>query len=173
MSMQEGTAERPRISRRAPFVRPDPIALLERLFESYPNDTDRRAVRRFMLEGGDDMIAAALEPWLTKRRQIWRRDREANKPEVAAARQAAIQADRAAIREQLTEHIRTEARVMLLDIVMPNGKRLRDCRGTECVKMGKVHIEKGSWWIAIGQKAGKEKVGDVLSEAQVAKLKAA
>lgn len=68
--------------------------------------------------------------------------------------------------------VQQQARVMLLDIVMRNGKKLRDCRGTECLKMGKEHTDQGNWLIAIGKEAGKDLVGAVLSEAQVAKLKA-
>ena len=57
-----------------------------------------------------------------------------------------------------------EAAVKLLDLSMPNGKPLRDCTGSDCKKFG-------GWLGKIAAKVGaRQKVGSVLSEAQVRKL---
>lgn len=55
-------------------------------------------------------------------------------------------------------------RMVLLDFVLPNGKALRDSTGKDCAKAG-------GWLtkIAASIKPG-QKVGDVLSEAQVKKI---
>jgi hypothetical protein len=44
--------------------------------------------------------------------------------------------------------------VLTLDFIMPNGKRLRDCTGTEVMHYG-------NCFCAIGRKAGKRLIGDV------------
>lgn len=57
--------------------------------------------------------------------------------------------------------------VVLLDLVEPNGKKLRDCTGAEC-------RVSGGWRIKIAERIGDDGiVGDKLSEAQLAKIFAA
>lgn len=53
---------------------------------------------------------------------------------------------------------------VLLDLVMPNEKRLRDCTGAECAKFG-------GFYAKIARKVGKTKiVGEVLNEVQIRAL---
>jgi hypothetical protein len=42
----------------------------------------------------------------------------------------------AKIKEQIRERIKIAADVVLMDMIMPNKKRLRDCNGTECAAVG-------------------------------------
>jgi hypothetical protein len=39
-------------------------------------------------------------------------------------------------KQQIREHIQLAAETILLDMIMPNGKKLRDCSGTECAAIG-------------------------------------
>jgi hypothetical protein len=58
------------------------------------------------------------------------------------------------------------AKIILLDLVMPNGKKLRDCTGNECGEFG-------GWLLKIKERVGSAIVGDELSEKQLAKIFAA
>lgn len=40
------------------------------------------------------------------------------------------------IKEQIRERIKIAAGIVLMDIIMPNKKRLRDCSGAECAAVG-------------------------------------
>lgn len=54
------------------------------------------------------------------------------------------------------------AKFIVLDLTMPNGKKLRDCTGHECTKLGGL-------FATIGKRVGATKtVGDVLSEEDLA-----
>jgi hypothetical protein len=65
---------------------------------------------------------------------------------------------------KLNEHIKTQAKIILLDLMMPNGKALRDCTGIDCRKFG-------GWFGRIADKVGRKKVGDVLSEKEIRNLR--
>lgn len=54
--------------------------------------------------------------------------------------------------------------IVLLDLVLPGGKALRDATGAECEQAG-------GWYIKVGKRVGKQGiVGATLSEAQVAEI---
>jgi hypothetical protein len=56
------------------------------------------------------------------------------------------------------------AKILLLDFVLPNGKKLRDCTGSECAAAG-------GWLLKVAERVGADAiVGDKLSEVQVAKI---
>jgi hypothetical protein len=67
---------------------------------------------------------------------------------------------KAETKTKLDEHIEKRAKLILLDLLMPNGKALRDCTGTDCRKFG-------GWFSRIADRVGSKKVGDVLSEKEV------
>ncbi len=52
------------------------------------------------------------------------------------------------------------AQVLLLNLIMPNGRRMRDCSGVEMGKFGKAYER-------VAEKVGQALVGDVLSEADL------
>jgi hypothetical protein len=59
---------------------------------------------------------------------------------------------------------RKVAAIVLLDLMMPNQRALRDCTGAECAGFG-------GWFAAIARRvASDEFVGDVLDEAQLQHL---
>jgi hypothetical protein len=68
--------------------------------------------------------------------------------------------------DKLSAAVEAKARQLMLDMIMPNEKRLRDCTCEECRGMG-------GWLMAIAKKGlPKQLVGDVVSEAEVRKMAA-
>lgn len=61
-------------------------------------------------------------------------------------------------------------RILYLNEIMPNGKRMRFCSGTEMVKMGEEGAKQSAAWVKIGKKAGTKLVGQALNEGQVKKI---
>jgi hypothetical protein len=75
---------------------------------------------------------------------------------------ADVQATRAVEREVVVANIKEQ--IMLLNLEMPNGKRMRWCTGAEMEKFGGAYVR-------IGKKVGKTKmVGSELSEQQVREI---
>jgi hypothetical protein len=77
----------------------------------------------------------------------------------------AARTERERLRKAAEEAIKANAaRMILLDIILPNGKPLRDCTGKECAKVG-------GWLTKIAAKVKPhQKVGAVLSEDQVREI---
>lgn len=81
-----------------------------------------------------------------------------------SARTSAASKPAAEIKEQIVKRIEQEAKLILLDLMMPNGKTLGQCTGQDCRRMG-------GWVLKIAKAVPtKSKVSDVLSETQVRKL---
>jgi hypothetical protein len=68
----------------------------------------------------------------------------------------------------IVERIEERAQMILLDMIMPNGKALKECSGKECASLGK----RISPWLARISKAvpPSKLVGDVLSEERVRQI---
>jgi hypothetical protein len=67
-------------------------------------------------------------------------------------------------KHKIKERIVYETKLMLLELVMPNGKRLADCTGPECQSFG-------SWFAELAAQAPKDKtIGEAFSEDQVRAL---
>lgn len=84
------------------------------------------------------------------------------------AMRAAKEKTTAALSEQVTQAIEKKAQIILLDLVLANGKALRDCTGRECREMsGRM----GGWLRKISDRVKPTQiVGKVLQEADVRKL---
>lgn len=67
----------------------------------------------------------------------------------------------AAIAAVLESHIERKAKIVLLDMKMPNGKELRRCTGAECKSFG-------GWFSALGDRVGATRqVGAKMSETAI------
>jgi hypothetical protein len=87
---------------------------------------------------------------------------QASEPQRAA--QGAQAAEDREAEELVNNLIDRAARLILMDLMLPNGKPLRDCTGDECAKAG-------GWFASIaGQVKPDDIVGKVLSEEQVRTL---
>jgi len=78
----------------------------------------------------------------------------------------------AAVAAARVEEIKKRIHEQLLDMIMPNGKALRDCTGADCTRFGKKDMQRGRWLLRLGDEVGpRQRVGKVLNEKQVAALK--
>ena len=148
------------------WKRANPRDLLKRVLDDNPGislDEAKRIMRDQLKEQDkEDYLDAVIDYWT---------DNNYRALVNPAARQEQRVRTRAVTRERVeeikgrvVERIKEKAREMLLDMTMPNGKPLRDCTGKYCSKLG-------GWLSRVGDKAGARKVGDVLSEAELRKLR--
>lgn len=154
-----------------------PRALLDHLYERNPEFSRDQLLKRFeeCVRERDDFIKSIIEYWFTNNYNSLLRLRESairerggvglgTSPEVVAVREKAARE----ARETITKAVEKRARLMLLDMVMLNGKRLRACTGEECRVLSKTA---GRWLAAIAREVGaKKKVGEVLSEDRLHEL---
>ena len=140
----------------------NPRSLLETIIAKNPKADEKKIHELFWreIEGDPMLLRACVEYWLDNNfhsltREIAGLPKSVNKP--AKQTVAAVTKTKALIKERITH----EARVILLDLVMPNSKRLGDCTGTECTKIG-------GWLSQLAKKVPPTKtVGETLSEQQV------
>ena len=54
-------------------------------------------------------------------------------------------------------------KILLLNLEMPNGKRMKDCKGTELVQFG-------GKYVTLGKKAGRKFIGKAFTETEIRKI---
>lgn len=114
---------------------------------------------KVLSEDGEPYLEAIVEYWFTNNYNslIY----ETRKPDNARE----VETIQRGYKTQLQRHIVKEAQVMLLDLLMPNGKKLADCTGHDCAKLANTI---GPWLQAIAAKIKpRDRVGDKLTEADV------
>ncbi len=132
--------------------------MMREIFESYPkaSDTKRRAIFISRVRDDDMVAAQIIGNWFDRYKFAYEK-RSAPMPVDIKQRDA----ERKAAVSKIADQVR---QIVLLDMVTPNGKKLRDLTGHEC-------RQTGGWFAAIAQKVkAKQKVGAVLSEIQVRSL---
>lgn len=141
------------------------VALMKRHPDAEPAELQEMMFD--IIAKNDRMLATVVEYWFANNhRQIvmGMRETEAEKAERATLRATVRARAVEQTKTAIVEKIKTEARIMLLDLTMANGKALRDCTGAECAKAG-------GWLSAVAAKVKPgQKVGAALSEADVRKL---
>jgi len=111
---------------------------------------------------GGELISTIIEYWFTNNYRSLVRSATKSDPEVVKLRKLEAEKVQQSVREAVHKKIKAEARVMLMDMMMPNGKRLRACTGNECRKLSN---SVGYWLSMIGNSIGPtQKVGEALSE---------
>lgn len=146
----------------------NPRDLLKSLIDEHPSaakTTLLAMVRNELLEDRSaDMLDSVIEYWFTNNyHSLVAPVARAPRPprEVVKAAQTAKVAD---IKSKVQARIQEEAQLLLLDLVMPNGKSLRDSTGKECAKAG-------GWYTKIAMRVPPgTKVGKALSEDQLRAL---
>lgn len=137
--------------------------LLAEIVTSNPQATDRALLEKFVnsLRDDDDYFLAAAEYAFDNALRALRRE-QSQPTAIQKAKLAEQKAKDAVARAKLVARIKSK--VLLLSMVMPNGKKLRDCSGEECAHFG-------GWYRRIASEIGPTKlVGEVLSEQQVRAL---
>lgn len=145
----------------------NPRDLLKRVIDDNPG-ADRAALLKMFNEAlqddGDDYIETIIEYWFTNNYQSLVAPRFAQE----AKRQETYNQAVAGIREQLRKRIEEGAAIVLLDMTMPNGKRLADCTGSECIVLRR---SIGGWLGRVARRVKPdETVGATLSEQQLQAL---
>jgi len=88
----------------------------------------------------------------------------ASRAERKAAAQAVREKTAAEYTQRVEKAVETKAQIMLLDLVMPDGKKLRESDRADCKRAG-------GWYMKLADRLkGKQVVGDVWKEADVRKL---
>jgi hypothetical protein len=159
-------------AKRATWRDANPRKLLQDIIEANPNGPETLWRKLFWerVESDDDQIQAIVAYWLDNHVRYIQDHGPDTKQETAKKGPAAQAAEQKTetvkenVKSTLREHIVREARVILLEIMMPNGKKLAQCTGADCKNFG-------GWLTAVATKVpAKKKVADILSEAEVRKL---
>lgn len=121
----------------------------------------RQAFKRIISEEGyEDFVDAIVDEWMGIKYSTALR---AAQP--LSVREVRVNAERRAQERKSEAKRASNAKEIigarLLDIIMPNGKALRDCTGNECIKFGGFYTRIGE---AVG---GRSLVGNVLTAADL------
>jgi hypothetical protein len=142
------------------------------LLEILRHAEDEEEARRLLwkeFEECETLRREILNYWIHNHLHYLRRDYRAEylrkKGALAAAADNSTVVDK--LRSKIIENVRN---IIFLDLVLPNGKTLRNTTGTECEALAPVL---GGWLMRIGIKAGRKEVGKVMSEEDVKALWAA
>jgi hypothetical protein len=147
-----------------------PRALLEHLVEAHGLEDRAFLLRKFeeTARQNDGLLSTIVEYWFTNNLNsliaAQQRATPQNVAQVAAIREKAT----SEVRETVTRAVEARARLMLLDLKMANGKRLRACTGAECRALS---ATMGRWLAAIAKEVpAKQKVGEALTEDRLHEL---
>jgi hypothetical protein len=122
-----------------------------------------RAVRE-----NDKILDTLIEYWFNNNFKSLKRLSEQPEPSQREATKRAKDEMAAELRAAVNDAVERKARIMLMDIMMPNGKRLRACTGDECRELSK---STGRWLAAVSREMKpKQKVGEALTEDRLHEL---
>jgi hypothetical protein len=115
----------------------NPRALLEVLIAEHPGASRTRLLKLFRArlkeDDGEDYVDVIVEYWFTNNiRSMTSSLTDEERKEKAAARKRKVDA----LAAELKKRIEVKAQIVLLDMVMPSGKPLRDSTGAECKLAG-------------------------------------
>jgi hypothetical protein len=144
----------------------NPRALLERVVQDHPDCTDEVLFEIFSsaVDEQTDLLETIKLHWFTNNLGSLRRAQMPREPhQVARAKNEALKETLIAEqRKQVAQVIKRKARILMMDLLLPNGKRLRACTGSECRELSRTS---GRWLAAIANEVpDKKKVGEVLNE---------
>lgn len=139
--------------------------LVAEVIEEHPKGNERqwRKAFRDAVQNDDEYFTAVCDYAFDAAMVARQRQSERQPPSAQQKAEAAQQrANEAAEHAKLVGSIREQ--IILLNLEMPNGKRMRNCTGDEMARFG-------AGYTKIARKVGKTKrVGEVLNEAEVRKL---
>jgi hypothetical protein len=157
---------------RQSWSRNSPRDVLKAIVDAHPRENESELLRIFTdeIRQNEAHVDAIIEYWFTNNLRSMRQAQQS--PEAARQRAAERDAVAVAIKQKVEKVIerkaQVKAQVMMLSLVMPNGKALKDCTGRDCKELS---TKVGPWLAALGkQLKPTQVVGKELSEAQVRKL---
>ena len=146
-------------AKRATWRNANPRLLLQKIITDLPSESEETWRELFWekVENDTDQIRAIVEYWLDNNiRSLVQSERpqpiQPKKDDVNIAK------------DKMQRRVNLEARLQVLELVMPNNKVLGDCTGAECKKFG-------GWFTKLADRVPRNKtVSSVLTEAQAYKL---
>lgn len=143
----------------------NPRAMLKRLIDERPTDSEEDLLGPLLellgVPDAGDALRAVVSYWLTNnRRALLIENSQACRPVQPAPVEPAAEASAVSKNiDKLKSHIKAKAAEMvLLDLALPSGKKLRDSTGRECARAG-------GWFAKIAAKvAPQQVVGKIMSE---------
>jgi hypothetical protein len=137
--------------------------VLKRLLEDHPNWNQERLLRAFTEQIAENQkyLDAIIEYWFANNLHSL-----IERPATYTPRETSKASTE--IKNNIEKAIQYKVGVLLLEMVMPNGKLLRDCNGAECSKLS---AKVGGWLMRISKQIKpNDIVGDKLTEQQVRQL---
>jgi len=147
---------------------PTPLAILTKLASANPKLSDKQLRQLFWAEirDDDDLLEAITSEWFVTARSAARS--RVVSPVVRERRKVETKQLKDKTKAALVAGVRKVARIMLLDMVMPNGKKLAELTGTECAALGPQM--NGFLTKVAARVKPNQKVGAVMSEDALWKL---
>lgn len=150
----------------------NPRAILEEIVAANPREkgqTDREYEAALLVffedaarKADESTISTIIEYWFTNNYRSLMRATAVEDPDAVRLRKLEAEKITQSVRSAIDAKIKATARIMLMDLMMPNGKRLRACTGRECTRLGS---SVGRWLSLIGKSIGPtQRVGEALSE---------
>lgn len=141
-------------AKRQSWQRANPRAVLEALYRKHPDASEEELAAKFWdeIRSDDDVLKViALDYWFPNNY------RSMIVPPASPPR-TRMRVAAAAVQKQVEAGIQKQARLLLMDLLMPNGKTLSECTGRDCQRFG-------GWLKKISTRVKpRQKVGDVLTE---------
>lgn len=146
----------------------NPRDVLKRLIDDNP-DSDKGTVFNLFLdevrsEDAEEYLVVVIEYWFANNYNSLAQTPDHKRimsKELFAERQARVEA----VKSKIKSSIQKQAQILLLDMMMPNGKTLGECTGRECTGLGN---KVGGWLACVAAELkADERVVDVLSEDQL------
>lgn len=148
-------------AKRQSWRNPNPRDLLRSLLEKHPDADDAELFEKFhkRVQAASEAMQETIERyWFDNNIRSLRLPTTRRSPVSTAQRRETLVRD---IQATVTRRIVDEAERLLLEMIMPNGKPLRDCTGTDCRQIG-------GWLAEMASKLKPaETVGSKFSEDQV------
>jgi hypothetical protein len=141
------------------------ISIIRQVGGNYKHESQHKvAFKRLLADPGyEEFRDAVIDEWLGIK---YTTALGAAHPPTAAQLKQNLDSRKAQDAEQrrAIDALKAKIRGRILQLVMPNGKKLAECTGAEC-------IEFGGWYTAIGERVGaKNLVGKVLRERDILRL---
>lgn len=146
------------------WAQANPRDVLKRLVDEHPTWGKDRLLKALheKVINNERLIETIIEYWFTNNyHSLIPVERPRASP---VEKQTAVSVARGKIQRRIAQ----EAQVLLLELMMPNGKNLRDCTGQECESLA---TKMGGWLLRVSKRIGPNKtVGEVLNEDQLREL---
>jgi hypothetical protein len=153
-------------AKRATWRKINPREHLNKIVEDNPTGPETRWRELFheFLETEPDASGAVVEYWLDNNIRSLLGKEASRKRTKRKTDESETRTEAENLRRKIRDKVAREAQIIVLDLLMPNGKPLGQCTGADCGRFG-------GWLSALAKTVPpRKKVADVLSEGEARKL---